>query len=179
VKTPNGFATHGPFFWTQSKVLRREYQLKKGNETLGQLRFEKSYGSLASAEVASQCWTFKREGFLRPRVNVRTPNSEINLATFWPNWSGGGVVEFPDGHRIHWRCTNFWGSGWSFVQDDSRQLVRFKQHGGFMKISARIEFGSADTGLRELPMLAALGWYLMLITAEDAATVALITATNG
>jgi hypothetical protein len=58
-------------------------------------------------------------------------------------------------------------------------LVRFKQHGGFMKVSARIEFGSADTDLRELPMLAALGWYLMLITAEDAATIAVTVATNG
>ena len=179
MKTPNGFATQGPFLWTQPKGLRREYQLKKENETLGQLRFEKSYGSLAFAEVASQSWTFKREGFLRPRVNVRTPNSEANLATFWPNWSAGGVVEFPDGRRIHWRSTSFWASEWSFVQDDSRQLVRFKQHGGFMKISARIEFGSADTDLRELPMLAALGWYLMLITAEDAATIAVTVATNG
>jgi hypothetical protein len=164
----NAFAANAPLAWTQPKALRREYQLKNGDELVGRLRFEKSYGSLALAEVASQNWTFKRQGFLHPRVTVRTPNSEIDFAVFRPNWSGSGVVEFSDGRQIHWRCNSFWRSEWAFVQGEDRQLLRFKQHEGFLKISARLEFDSAGAA-PDLPMLAALGWYLMLLTAEDAA----------
>jgi hypothetical protein len=142
MNTPIDFSNNGPLVWAQPKALRREYQLKNGDELVGQLRFEKSYGSLATAEVASQNWTFKREGFLHPRVTVRVPNSEVNLAVFYASWSGGGVVEFPDGRQIRWRHASFWRSEWAFVQGEDRQLLLFKQHEGFLKISARLEIRS-------------------------------------
>ncbi len=175
MNTPNAFAFNGPLVWTQPKAMRREYQLKNGDELVGRLYFEKSCGSLATAEIASQNWTFKREGFLHPRVTVRAPNSDANLAVFHPNWSGSGVVEFPDGRQIHWRHTSFWRSEWAFVQGAERQLVRFKQHEGFMKISARLEFDPAGAAAPDLAMLAALGWYLMLLTAQDSAAVAVLS----
>ena len=176
MNTPNAFASNGPLVWTQPKAMCREYQLNNGEELVGRLRFEKSFGSLASAEVASQNWTFKREGFLHPRVTVRAPNSDVNLAVFQPSWSGGGVVGFPDGRQIHWRCTSFWRSEWTFVQGEDRQLLRFKQHEGFLKVSARLEFDPADAATPDLPMLAALGWYLMLLTAQDSAAAVSVAA---
>jgi hypothetical protein len=174
--TPNAFSTNGPLVWTQPKAMRREYQLNSGDELIGQLRFEKSYGSLATAEVASQLWTFKREGFLHPRVTMRTANADVNLAVFHPSWSGGGVLEFPDGRRIRWRCTSFWKSEWSFVEGEDRQLLLFKQHEGFLKISARLEFNPSDAAMPDLPLLAALGWYIMLLTAQDAAVAVTVAA---
>jgi hypothetical protein len=175
MNTPNAFASNGPLIWTQPKAMRREYQLNNGEELVGRLRFEKSFGSLASAEVASQDWTFKREGFLHPRVTVRTPNSDANLAVFYPSWSGGGLVEFTDGRQIHWRCNSFWRSEWAFVQGEDRRLLLFKQHEGFLKISARLEFDPASAAAPDLPLLAALGWYLMLLTAQDAAVAVSVT----
>jgi hypothetical protein len=172
MNTPNAFASNGPLVWSQPKAMRREYQLSNGDELVGRLRFEKFSGSLATAEVASQNWTFKREGFLHPRVTVRAPNSDVNnLAVFHPSWSGGGVVEFPDGRQIRWRHASFWRSEWAFVQGADRQLLLFKQHEGFLKISARLECDPANAAAPDLPLLAALGWYLMLLTAQDAAAV--------
>lgn len=173
---PNALSTTGPLVWTQPKALRREYELANGDELVGHLRFEKSCGSLATAEVASQNWTFKREGFLHPRVTVRAPNSDINLAVFRPSWSGGGVLEFPGGRQIRWCHTSFWRSEWSFVEGEDRQLLLFKQHEGFIKISARLECDPADGASSDLPMLAALGWYLMLLTAQDAAVAVTVAA---
>ena len=169
---PNAFASNSPLVWSQPKAMRREYQLQNGDELVGQLRFEKSYGSLATAEVASQNWTFKREGFLHPRVTVRAQNSDLNLAVFHPSWSGGGVVEFPDGRQIRWRHASFWRSEWAFVQGEDRQLLLFKQHEGFLKISARLEWDSVNAAAPDLPLLAALGWYLMILTAQDSAAAA-------
>jgi hypothetical protein len=183
MQTPNAFAVGGSLVWTQPKTLRGEYELRSGDDLIGQLRFRKLSGTLASAEVASQSWTFKREGFLNPRVTVRSPDCDVNLAIYRPHWNGGGILEIPGGHRIHWRCTSFWGSEWSFLQEDSHSnsqaLIHFKHHDGIMKVSARLEIVSADSSMLHLPMLAALGWYLMLLNAQDAAMAAVTVATTG
>ena len=175
MNSPNALSNDGPLVWSQPKSLSREYQLANGDALVGRLRFEKLCGSLATAAVASQNWTFKREGFLHPRVTVRAPNSDVNLAVFHPSWSGGGFVEFPDGRQIRWRHTSFWRSEWSFVEGVDRQLLLFKQHEGFLKVSARLEFDPACAAAPELPMLAALGWYLLLLAAQDSAAVAVTT----
>jgi hypothetical protein len=176
MNSPSAFASNGPLVWSQPKAMRREYQLSNGDELVGRLRFEKFSGSLATAEVASQNWTFKREGFLHPRVTVRAQKSEVNLAVFHPSWSGGGVVEFPDGRQIRWRHASFWRSEWAFVQGEDRQLLLFKQHEGFLKISARLECDPANAAMPDLPLLAALGWYLMLLTAQDSAATVSVAA---
>jgi len=165
----------GPLVWTQPKALPREYQLTRGEEPVGWLRFQKPFGSLATAEVGSHSWTFKREGFFHPRATVRTPGSDANLAVFRPNWSGTGVVELSGGRVIRWHRTSFWKSEWSFLERDDRPLLLFKQHTGLMKISALVESESATEP--ELPLLAALGWYLLLLNAEDES--AAVVATVG
>lgn len=158
--------------------MRRAYELKNGNDLLGHLRFTKSCGSLASAQVASRTWTFKREGFLNPRVTVRLLDADMNQAVFHPNW-GGGVVEFPDGRQIQWRSKGFWRSEWCFLQNNIEPLLCFKQSDGFLKASARLEINSANSAQPELPMLAALAFYLMVLSAEDDATAVAVTATLG
>jgi hypothetical protein len=165
----SGFPTEGPLLWTQPKAMRREYQLANGDELIGWLRFEEIFGSRASAEVASQKWMFKKEGLFRPRVNVRIPNSDANLAAFHLNWSGSGHLEYPDGRQIHWRRTSFWRPDWIFVQGENRPLLRFKQRIGLLRISARVEFDPADASMPDLPMLVALGWYLLLLAAQASA----------
>jgi hypothetical protein len=149
--------------------MRREYQLSDGDKLIGWLRFEETFGSLASAEVASQNWMFKKEGFFHPRFFVRVPNSDVNLAVFRLKWTGSGTLEYPDGRQIRWRRTRFWRPKWVFVQGENRPLLRFKQRIGLMKISARVEFDPADAAMSDLPMLAALGWYLLLLATQAAA----------
>lgn len=95
MNTANPLASAAPLLWTQSKPMSRLYQLKSGDTLVGNLRFEKASGSRASAEVASQRWTFKREGFFHPRVTVRVPDSDVNVAVFHPQWSSGGNLDSP------------------------------------------------------------------------------------
>jgi hypothetical protein len=51
-------------------------------------------------------------------------------------------------------------------------LLRFKQRIGLLRISARVEFDPADAAMSDLPMLAALGWYLLLLATQAAAAAA-------
>jgi hypothetical protein len=171
------FTSCSPLVWTQPKVRVRTYELRISNALIGHLRFEKRSGSLASAEVVSQRWTFKRVGFLAPRVTVRSPNLEADLAVFRPHWGSGGTLQFADGHQTRWQCTNFWGSQWAFVGSDNHIVVRFSHHEGFFKASAQLEFEPSSAALPELPLFAALGWYLMILAANDAAAVVIATST--
>ncbi len=169
MNAPSGFSTEGPLLWTQPKAMRREYQLANGDKLIGWLRFEGTFSSSASAEVAFQKWTFKKESLFRPRFTVRMPNSDLNLAVFRLKWTGSGTLEYPDGRQIRWRRTSFWRPAWVFVQDENRPLLRFKQRIGLLRISARVEFDPADAAVPELPMLIALGWYLLLLATQAAA----------
>jgi len=151
--------------------MSRAYELRSADSPVGYLRFEKPYGSLASAEVASQKWTFKRAGFLAPRVTVRSASPEAEIAVFCPHWSGGGTLHFADGHQAQWRCTNFWGSQWAFVGSDSRVLVGFSHHEGLFKASAQLQFEESSAALPDFPLVVALGWYLMILAADDSSAV--------
>jgi hypothetical protein len=106
-----------------------------------------------------------------------SPSGNISsVAVFHPQWSSGGNLDFPDGHQLRWRCTNFWGSHWAFVHADNRPSILFHHHEGILKASAKLEIDPADTSLPDLPLLVVLGWYLIILTAEDAAAVIVSSA---
>lgn len=177
MKSDPAFTSPSPLVWTQPKAMSRAYELRSADSLIGTLRFEKSCGSLASAEVVCEKWTFKRMGFLAPGVTVRSANPEASIAVFRPHWGSGGTLHFADGQQARWRCTNFWGSRWAFLASDNHIVLRFTHHESIFKGSAQLEFGRSDVALPELPLLAALGWYLMILAADDAAAAAVVAAT--
>ncbi len=71
--------------------------------------------SLATAETADGTWTFKRVGFLNPRVTIRAAGSPDNLAVYQPKFWGDGTVTFADGAAFRWQPTNFWATEWAFT----------------------------------------------------------------
>ena len=86
-----------PLRWTQPTLLKREYELHAGDEVVATLRWQKTFGSLALAEAADGTWTFKRSGFLRPKITVRVPGSETEVAVFKPAWGGEGTLRLSAG----------------------------------------------------------------------------------
>lgn len=179
MKSDLPFTSSSPVVWTQPKAMSRAYELRNADSLIGHLCFEKSCGSLASAQVAGQKWTFKRVGFLAPRVTVRSANLEADIAVFRPHWGSGGILHFADGHQAWWRCTNFWGSRWAFLGSDNHIVVQFTHHEGFFKASAQLEFERSSVALPEFALLAALGWYLMILAADDAAAAAAASTVVG
>ena len=96
--------------WIQPAARKREHELRAGDDAVATLRFRS--GSLADAEAAGGHWTFKRQGFWHPRVTVRIPGSDDDLAVFHPRWVGGGSLEFSDGRALRLSSANFWQSEW-------------------------------------------------------------------
>lgn len=163
--------------WLQPNILKMEYELRAGKDQVASLRFRSSFGTLATAESADGCWTFKRTGFFQSRVTVRACGNERDLAVFKNNtWKGGGTLELADG-RTFLVNTNFWQSAYEFRDSAEQPLVRFKTNLGLMQQSAEVEILPAAGYLSELPWMVLLGWYLaVMLNNDSAASTATIAA---
>jgi hypothetical protein len=161
--------------WTQPAAFQREHELRAGDDVVATLRFQR--GSLADAEAAGAHWTFKRQGFWQPRVTVRAAGSDVDLAVFHPRWVGGGTLEFPDGRALRLSSANFWQSEWLW-QDAEKPLIRFKGRHGFIKANGAVEIQPEAIANPDLAMLVLLGWYLILLHAEDSAAATVPAASS-
>jgi len=100
--------------WVPSRSARRSYELRSGTDVLGRLRWPKMFGSLAEGEFGDQRWTFKRGGFLRPRVLVRPAGSDENAAVFEMSFGGGGLLRTNTGQCFQWSRQGFWSQQFVF-----------------------------------------------------------------
>lgn len=134
------------------------FELHAGDTVVATLRFE--HASLTVGEGDGHRWTFKREGFLHPRVTVRLPDSNDNAATFQASWSGGGSLELPD-RVLRFGAANFWHSQWDWQDGDKHSLVHFKNQHGFLKMEGHVVIEPGAAAVPELPLIVVLGWYLL------------------
>lgn len=164
--------------WTQPRAMKREFELRDGDETIAQLHFRSTFGSFATAEAAGASWTFKRVGFWQTRVTICPAGSDGEIASFRINtWNAGGTLELADGRQLR-ANTNFWMSVYEFMNEVDEPLVRFRKVGGVLHLSSTVEILPAAAALPELPWLVALGWYLAVKMHDDAAGTAASVATR-
>jgi hypothetical protein len=152
--------------WIQPAAGRREHELRAGDEVVATLRFQR--GSLADAEAEGHHWTFKRQGFWQPRVTVRVPGSDADVAFFRPHWAGGGTLDFADGRSVRLSSANFWQSQWVWQEKD-QPLILFKGRHGIVKAKGAVEILPGAESRSDTPLLVLLGWYLILLHADDTA----------
>jgi hypothetical protein len=171
--------------WFQPRTLERSFELRDGERLLGTLQFPKWSGSLAMASLAAGEWTFKRVGFFRPRVTVRLPGQEADVAVYQPKgWGSGGEVQFAGGRIFAWKPANFWATRYAFLDGAERAIVTFKPGGeeskwsDLFKFQALVEIDPSADGLEELPLLVSLGWYLMILHHDDSEGAAVVAATG-
>lgn len=163
--------------WVQPHMTKMEYELTAGDEQVATLRYRSSFGSLATAETAQDCWTFKRVGFFQTRVTVRKCGSEVDIATFKNNtWTSGGTLEFADG-RTYFASTNFWATEYEIKTGSDELLVKFRKIGGILHASSIVEISPSFALSSEASLLVTLGWYLtILMQMDSSATTAVIAA---
>ena len=152
--------------WIQPAARRREHELRAGDDVVATLRFQG--GSLADAEAEGHHWTFKRQGFWQPRVTVRVAGSDADVAVFRPRWAGGGTLDFADGRSVRLSSANFWQSEWVWQEKDD-PLILFKGRHGIVKAKGAVEIQPGAAGRADTPLLVLLGWYLILLHADDTA----------
>jgi hypothetical protein len=162
--------------WRQPEALHRFYQLASNGEEVATLRFEKRNGSLATGAYGEAEWTFKRAGFLSPRVSIRESGTETDIAIFTPTWTGRGWLVFDSGRRYHLRPTNFWATEWAFETEDGSQTVVLSGSHGLFKQGGHARVAESAASLPQTPVMLLLIWYLRILMNEDASAGAVIAA---
>ncbi|MGA2590456.1 MAG: hypothetical protein ABSH32_11105 [Bryobacteraceae bacterium] len=165
--------------WRQPEILRRIYQLTCNGSEVAILSFESRYGSLATGECGQGKWTFKRTGFLSPRVSIREAGSETDLAIFTPGWTGSGSLAFGSGRRYQLRPTNFWHTEWAFQTEDGNPAVTLSGPHGVFKQGGNAGVAQSAAGSPETPVMLLLIWYLRILMNADAAAGAAVVACSG
>jgi hypothetical protein len=162
-------ATDQVLHWIPPQAFKREYELRAGDEALATLRWKTSFGSIAFAESSDGTYSFKRCGFLRPRVTVRKPGSDENIAILSVGWGGEGTLDLTAGRRYQWRNINFWHSDWAFLDEAGELVVQFKPEPAFFQQAAAVRIEASALSNPDLPLLVTLGWYLMVLISDDTA----------
>ena len=154
--------------------MTRHFELRGAEDVdvLATLTFVSMLGSLARGESGDGCWTFKRAGFIRTHVTVRDCQAQEDLAIFRNNtWSGGGTLELSDGTR-YLANSNFWQTRYDIRTTDEKPVVTFERIGGVLHLASDVIVHTQARGVRQLPWLVMLGWYLTVMQHGDAAVVA-------
>jgi hypothetical protein len=160
-----------PMKWVQTNAKERTYELRVGDDVVARLRWQKPSGSLALGEAAGGKWSFKRTGFFSPKVTVRAAGTESDIAVFTPDWYvGQGTLEMAGGTRYRWVTTSFWRSEMAFCNKAGQPLVQYKPEWLLQLAAAKVEVAPAGAAVSELSLLTVLGWYFMLLLAEDTIT---------
>jgi hypothetical protein len=122
----------------------------------------------AQAEAADGRWVLRHQGFLRSRVLVALEGVESPLATYQSHWRRG-VVRFESGREFIWRRPSFWSFAWVFEDPGVGPVMRFRRRFSLGRPAARLELDPSAGRLGEAPLLACLGWYLLLLARRRAA----------
>lgn len=167
------FEAGGELRWIKPKWLKRQYELRAGEEVVATL--VRSGGSGAIGEWSGGRYIFSQKGWLNARILVSdgaAKGAGAPLVTFTRR---GGVLTLADGRTLLWVKPGFWKSKrvWSH---GVAALVKFDPASGYA--SPQVTITEEGARLAELPLLLLLGEYLIVRAREEAdAASATTTAT--
>jgi hypothetical protein len=150
----------------------RTYVLDAEGQELGRLGFSGKSGSLAKGLTAHGEWTFKREGFLHPRITIRKTAADSNCGALTLSANGNGKLALGWGEEFNFVTGGWLQSQWSFNRGLG-EIVRFSRDGS----SADVEVVNPTVTPETLSLLVLLGWYAPLLAADEAAVMAATIAT--
>ena len=147
--------------WLSAGALSREHELRAGEELVGKLRFAGLGRREASAECAEGRWTFRR-GLFGRTVSIVDPGRGGEIARYHRGWLGGGTLELPRGQNYRWRRFGFWRLACGFTAENGEPLLTYRRKPFSFGRRGTLTIDADARRLRELPLLALLGWYLVL-----------------
>lgn len=159
--------------WRDPVPAEPRYELWAGEDLLATLAFESPCRTLARVETTEGRWTLQQSGFLRPSLHLREEDSDLDLAVFHPALLGHGHLQFTNGVTFHWRHEGLGAAVWSFRGDGGEVLITLKLEPdtetgpGAHRIQAEVEVTPAGHFSPRVPLLAALGWYLILLHQQE------------
>ncbi len=162
---PIGEVSHAALYWVQVGGTGG-YELRCRDEVVAALFPIKASGTLYAAVAADGRWTFKRSGFLSPRVTVRRPGEETDVATLMLNWPRSGKLTFDDGRVYQWRAAHRRQHYSKWMDESGAIVAKLTSWASPGRHDAQVEIAPATSGVRDLSLLIMLGWYCVILGPE-------------
>lgn len=160
--------------WQKTKMFKRNYELRLGAVIFATLVWQRSWRSAADLTTFEGRWTIQRKGVWRPKIIVTDVASGAEVAVYARKWTGGGTITFDPEHVYSFKRRGVFNAEWQWLTPQEAPVMRLKARG--FGGSARVIVGPTGVGATEASILAALGWYLLIQMADEAATTAATTA---
>jgi len=166
---PISSAISGGLVW--SKTPRKPaYELKSGGSTVASLQRNSCWSQEFHAESQHGRWKFRRIGFWRFASEIVDVNSGVQIATFKPNWGGGGRLVFSDGQTFQLTFKGLWRPVWSVLANGQR-VLSVQTRGKKVELVNQMHLPED-----RLTLLVIFTWHIMRQAAEDAAAGAAVAA---
>lgn len=155
--------------WERPRMLQRRWQLVAGDELLATLESSSVWHVAMSAETAGARWRLRHQGLFLGTVSVEREVAAGEFASavsFRPAWFGAGRIEC-GGESLRWRRVDFLGRRWEIGTADGQPLLTFERLPGLFRAGARVLRSETAESRADLPELALLGWYLLVLMARQ------------
>lgn len=153
-----------------------EDELVAGDDVVGALHWTSSWSSLAIAESADGKWTFKRVGFIHPKIAIRNAGDKSDLYAADVNWGGEATLILPEHGTFRW-TSNVWHTKWILLDNDAKEVMRIELS-GFVNVNGKLTIEQPTIPGPTLSLLALLGWHLIMnVLSDDASSAAAIVPT--
>src|SRR5262249_42599783 len=153
--------------WQKIEGVKRAREVVIDGESWVRVRRVKAWGSLMAVESKAGSWTLKRTGWFRTRITIRQADSDKDVGLYTPSftWCGSaGTLEIEGTRAYRWGPSKAFGREHAFLNASEQPMLRFR--GSPRK--CRMTFDTAADG-PDLTLLAALGYYLIMLHEEDSA----------
>lgn len=164
--------------WKQTGKL--ESRLYSDEAEVASLTWASGHGSLATGLAQGKSWTFKRAGFLRPRVTVRDSGSSIDAAVLTMSWRSDGTATFSDGGAFRLKRSGVLHPAWSITGLEGKELLLLTPELDLKHVECEV---AVEKEVPRTLILATLGWYVILLTSyidyDVAGTTAAVMAATG
>jgi hypothetical protein len=152
--------------WIRVKDKKNRYELRHDATVIGSLVWDKSG---VEGELSGKRWSFNKEGFFRPRLLVREHGAPSPIAALEVGIMGSGQLSFSTGPSYRWTQRGLLSNSWAFDDDARQTVVSFKLSSGLLTTGATVTLGEKLAEHEHAPLLVLLGWYVLVLYAEDAA----------
>jgi len=164
--------------WIQPKLMQRYHELAGGGKIFATLKWQKIFGSLAVGTTSENSYSFKRAGFLHPHIIIRRLDFEDDIATMRMGFSGNGTLEFTNGSSYSFRRLGFWRQYWQFIDPNGKLVCTLHRKATIGRYRGEAVIEKDAKKLKEIALLATLGWYVVVLLAEEAAAAGVATGAS-
>jgi hypothetical protein len=152
--------------WVQPKWSARTYELRTADDTvIAKFEYRGKWRTTPVLTFEGEELTFKGRGFFKTDVAIMRGDQEIAL--YKPK-SFSGVITFINGSVFTWKSKGFFSGRYVIVDADNEEVMTFRSKTRWFRSEAEVTLAANAQKYPELRILTAIGWYIMMASAQAA-----------